>query len=370
MFKKIFKKIDYSVILLVLLLFAIGITALYSANGGETGDSSEVTKQLAWFAAGVVMMMMVIMIDYDIIGKLWIPIYIAIVVLLVLVLFTKPINGARSWFTIAGKISVQPSEFAKIMMIVGLAKIIDYYKGKNALNKISSLAVIFLFLVIPLLLIIKQPDYGTAMALLVMAFTMIFVAGLKWRYIISAGIFAAISLPLMYFFVLPQHAKDRIMVFLNPQIDPRGKGYNVIQSKLAVGSGEMWGMGLFNGNQTQLGILPMKTTDFIYSVISEEMGFVISVLVVILFVLLIIKIINIAKSSKDFYGTLICVGVAAMFLAHFTENVGMTMGLLPITGIPLPFISYGGSSMLTNFIAIGLVLNVCARRQKISFFME
>lgn len=366
MFKKIFKKIDYSVLILVLLLFAIGITALYSANGGEEGDLSEVTKQLAWFAAGVITMMIVILIDYEIIGKLWIPIYIAITVLLILVLFTTPINGARSWFTI-GKISIQPSEFAKIMMIIGLSKVIDYFKKKNTLNKISSLILILLFLAIPLLLIIKQPDYGTAMVLIVMAMAMIFVAGIKWRYIISAGIFAAISLPLLYFFVLPQHAKDRILVFLNPQIDPRGKGYNIIQSKLAVGSGQLWGMGLFSGNQTQLGILPMKTTDFIYSVISEEMGFVISVLVVILFVLLITKIISIAKSAKDFYGTLICIGVAAMLLAHFTENIGMTMGLLPITGIPLPFISYGGSSMLTNFIAIGLVLNVQSRKQKMSF---
>lgn len=366
MIKKIFKKMDFGLLILVLLLFGIGITALYSANGGIEGDTSEVAKQLAWFAAGIVLMLLTMVIDYDIIGKFWVPIYILIVILLVLVLFTEPINGARSWFTI-GKISLQPSEFAKIMMILGLAKVIDYYKKKETLNKVSSLAIILLFIAVPLLLIIKQPDYGTAMVLLVIAVMMIFIAGLKARYIISATIFVAIALPLSYYFLLPQHAKDRILVFLNPQIDPRGKGYNVIQSKLAVGSGELWGMGLFHGNQTQLGILPMKTTDFIYSVISEEMGFIISVLVVILFVCLIVKIIYIAKTAKDFFGTLICIGVATMFFAHFTENIGMTMGLLPITGIPLPFISYGGSSMLTNFIALGLVLNVAARRQKILF---
>ncbi len=366
MLKKVFKKMDFVLLILVLLLFAIGITALYSASGGIEGDVSEVTKQLAWFAVGIILMLFVMMIDYDIIGKFWIPLYAIIIILLVLVLFTEPINGARSWFTIK-QISIQPSEFAKIVMILGLAKIIDYYKKKGTLNKISSLAIILLFIAVPLLLIIKQPDYGTAMVLLTIAIVMIFVAGIKARYMISATIFAAISLPLVYYFVLPQHAKDRILVFLNPQIDPRGKGYNVIQSKLAVGSGELWGMGLFNGNQTQLGILPMKTTDFIYSVISEEMGFIISVLVVVLFVCLIIRMIQIAKTSKDFFGTLICIGVATMFFAHFTENIGMTMGLLPITGIPLPFISYGGSSMLTNLIALGLVLNVAARRQKILF---
>ncbi len=367
MLKKVFKKLDYSLILIVLLLFSIGVTALYSANGGEEGDLSEVYKQLAWFGAGVLIMTVIIMIDYDIIGKFWIPLYGIILILLVLVLFTRPINGARSWFNLGGGITVQPSEFAKIVMIISLAKIVDYFKAKDKLNKLTSLALILLFIALPVGLIVKQPDYGTAMVILVMALFMIFVAGIKWRYVICAVVVTAVALPLAYNFVLPQHAKDRILVFLNPQIDPRGKGYNIIQSKLAVGSGQMWGMGLFKGNQTQLGILPMKKTDFIYSVISEEMGFIISALVVILFVILIVKIINMARNSKDMFGTLICVGVAALFLAHFTENVGMTMGLLPITGIPLPFISYGGSAMLTNFMALGLALNVSARRKKLSF---
>lgn len=366
MFKKIFKKIDYSVILLVLLLFAIGITALYSANGGETGDSSEVTKQLAWFAAGVVMMMMVIMIDYDIIGKLWIPIYIAIVVLLVLVLFTKPINGARSWFTIAGKISIQPSEFAKIMMIVGLAKIIDYYKGKNALNKISSLAVIFLFLVIPLLLIIKQPDYGTAMAFITALLCMLFVSGLDRKYIIFAVVAIAVAAPIVYTH-LPAHALSRIDSFLHPENDIRGASYNMYQSKLAIGAGQVFGMGLLKGNQTQLGFLYPKTTDFIFAVIGEELGFVATVSIVILYIVLITKAVFIAKTAKDNIGSYIAIGIAGIFLFYMVENIGMTIGLLPITGVPLPFVSYGGSSLITNFICIGLLLNISSRRQKAIF---
>ena len=363
MLKKVFKKLDYGLIIIVLILFAIGITALYSANGGEQGDLSEVYKQLAWFGAGIIMMLLIITVDYEIIGKFWIPMYAIIIILLVLVLFTKPINGATSWFNLGNGVSIQPSEFAKIIMIISLARIIDYFKAKGTLNKITSVAIILFSILLPLALIVKQPDYGTAMVLLVVATIMVFAAGIKWRYVISAGIFVIIAVPLSYYYLLPQHAKDRIMVFLNPQIDPRGKGYNVIQSKLAVGSGELWGMGLFNGNQTQLGILPMKTTDFIFSVISEEMGFIVSALVVILFVIMIIKIFNTARNAKNTYGMLLCTGVATMFLAHFIENVGMTMGLLPITGIPLPFISYGGSSMLTNFLALGLVLNVGARRK-------
>ena len=306
MFRKVFKKLDYGLIVIVLILLSIGITALYSANGGEAGDLSQVYKQLSWLLAGIVIMLLVIMVDYEIIGKLWIPIYILITILLVLVLLTRPINGARSWFKL-GPLSLQPSEFAKIMMIISFAKLIEYFKSKDKLNKISSLALMLLAIAIPLALIIKQPDYGTAMVLLVMGIMMLFAAGIKWRHVISATIFACVSVPLAYHFVLPQHAKDRIMVFLNPQIDPRGKGYNVIQSKLAVGSGQVWGMGLFNGNQTQLGILPMKTTDFIYSVISEEMGFIISVTVIILLilVLMLLEYLQILSSVFSYYSPFI-----------------------------------------------------------------
>lgn len=369
MLKKVFKSIDILMIVIVLLLFGIGMVALYSANGGAAGDMSEVNKQLVWFAVGALFCVIMICMDYNFFGKLWIPIYVIILVMLVLVLFTEPINGATSWFRIGNGVSLQPSEFAKIALIIGIAKIIEFFKMKDILNKPLSLLAIFIFILIPVVLIVAQPDYGTAMVILVISAVMLFVAGIKWRYIIGVVTFAAITIPLAYIYLLPEHAKNRIMVFLNPQIDPSGAGYNIIQSKLAVGSGELWGMGLFNGNQTQLGILPMKTTDFIFSVISEEMGFVISTLVVVLFVLLLVRLINVARTSKDAFGTLITVGVVGLILAHFAENVGMTMGLLPITGIPLPFISYGGSAMLTNLIAIGLVLSVSGRRKK-NLFLE
>lgn len=368
MIKKILKKMDYVLIAIVVLLFLIGIVALYSANGGINGDTGEVTKQIIWFAVGILGAFAIIAIDYNTIGKLWAPLYAIILLLLVGVLFTKPINGATSWFTFGG-ISIQPSEFAKIVLILGTSKVIEFFKKKDTLNKPISILAVLLFVLIPVVLIIKQPDYGTAMVILVILVSMLFVAGIKWRYIISAILLVAILIPLAYIYVLPQHAKNRIDVFLNPQLDPRGAGYNIIQSKLAVGSGQLWGMGLFEGNQTQLGILPMKTTDFIYAVISEEMGFIFSALVVILFVILLVRILDIAKTAKDFYGSLICTGVFGMILAHFIENVGMTMGLMPITGIPLPFISYGGSAMLTNMIAIGLVLSVSGRRKK-NLFLE
>lgn len=258
---------------------------------------------------------------------------------------------------------------SKIVLIIGLAQLLSYYSEKKKINSPITLLIIIAFLVAPTLLIIKQPDYGTAMVFLVIFAVMVFSAGISLWYVLGSIVTIASSLPFVYLYILPQHAKDRITVFLNPQTDPLGSGYNIIQSMLAVGSGQVWGMGLFNGNQTQLGYLPMKTTDFIYSVISEEMGFIISVLVIILFILLIIRIFYIAKNAKDTFGSLIAMGIGSMFLAHFIENVGMTIGLMPITGIPLPFISYGGSSMLTNFIALGLILSINRKRKK-NMFME
>ncbi len=239
------------------------------------------------------------------------------------------------------------------------------FKEKGKVNNIFNLLIAVVFLAIPTFLIVKQPDYGTAMVFLAIFAVMLFSYGISLWYVLGSLVALVAALPFVYLYILPEHAKERINVFLNPQSDPLGAGYNIIQSVLAVGSGKVWGMGLYSGHQTQLGYLPMKTTDFIYSVISEEMGFIISALVVLLFILLVVRLFYIAKNTKDMYGSII----VAMFLAHFIENVGMTIGLMPITGIPLPFVSYGGSSMLTNCIAIGLVLSVNRKRKK-NMFME
>ena len=239
------------------------------------------------------------------------------------------------------------------------------FKEKGKVNNIFNLLIAVVFLAIPTFLIVKQPDYGTAMVFLAIFAVMLFSYGISLWYVLGSLVALVAALPFVYLYILPEHAKERINVFLNPQSDPLGAGYNIIQSVLAVGSGKVWGMGLYSGHQTQLGYLPMKTTDFIYSVISEEMGFIISALVVLLFILLVVRLFYISKNTKDMYGSII----VAMFLAHFIENVGMTIGLMPITGIPLPFVSYGGSSMLTNCIAIGLVLSVNRKRKK-NMFME
>lgn len=254
-------------------------------------------------------------------------------------------------------------------MILFLAYIITkiQIRGKDEINRPTRLLILLAALGLPVLLIIKQPDYGTAAAFMVAIAMMLITAGLDKRYIIGSIILIVIAIPIAYNFILPQHAKQRIDIFLNPESDPRGAGYNIIQSKLAVGAGGLTGMGLLKGNQTQLGFLYPKTTDFIFAVIGEEMGFIVAGSVIILYVFLIVKSLYVAKTAKDSVGSLIATGITGIFLFHMVENIGMVMGLLPITGVPLPFISYGGSSLITNFICIGILLNISSKRQKTIF---
>ena len=366
--KYFLKNIQWSVLVCMILLIVIGFVALYSAT--VSSDSDELTKQVIWFLIGIPVMILVTVIDYKLIAKVSPFFYGTILILLVLVLFTPPINGATSWFEI-GFFSLQPAEFAKIFVIITFASVIVKIqeKDKKEISKPLKMIISLIVVAVPIVLIIRQPDYGTALAFLISTILMLFCAGINKKYIIFAILISVIIVPLMYFFVLPPHAKTRIDVFLNPNLDPRGAGYNIIQSKLAIGAGKVVGMGLTKGNQTQLGFLYPKTTDFIFSVIGEEMGFIACGAIIVLYVILITKALFIAKTAKDDLGSYICAGIAGIFLFHMAQNIGMTMGLLPITGVPLPFVSYGGSSLLTNMILVGLLLNISARRKK-NMFIE
>ncbi len=364
--RKILKNIEWGILICTILLVAIGLVALTSAT--QNSNYEELQRQIMWLVISLPIMIIVIFIDYNFIAKLSPILYGIIIILLIGVLFTEPINGATSWFNIGGA-SIQPAEFAKIICILMLALVMTKIQknGKDEISRISRLLLVLLIFLVPTLLIIKQPDYGTALAFIMALIFMLFTAGIKKRYIITAILLVVITVPLLYFFVLPEHAKTRIDVYLNPDLDPRGAGYNIIQSKLAIGAGELFGMGLFKGNQTQLGFLYPKTTDFIFALIAEEMGFIIAAGVIILYVILITKAIFVAKTAKDDLGSYIAAGIAGVFFFHMLENIGMTMGLLPITGIPLPFVSYGGSSLLSNFIMIGILLGISGRRQKAIF---
>lgn len=364
--KKLLKNTEWVILIVSIILAIIGLVALFSAT--QSTNYEEFNKQLRWIFISIPFLILAFVVDYNVIVRFSTLAYIILIALLVGVLFTEPISGASSWFKIGEAFSFQPSEIGKVITILFLAFLINklQVKGREEINKIWKLTIILIFAAIPILLIVMEPDNGTAIAYLVAVLFMLFVSGIDKKYILVALILAVIAAPVVYN-NLPEHAIRRIEVFLNPDLDPRGAGYNIKQSKLAIGAGEAFGMGLFKGNQTQLGFLHPKTTDFIFSVIGEEMGFIATGSITILYIVLVTKSIYVAKTAKDNIGSYIAIGIAGIFFFHMTENIGMTIGLLPITGVPLPFVSYGGSSLVTNFICIGLLLNISSRRQKAIF---
>ena len=364
--KKLLKNTEWTILIVSVILTIIGLIALFSAT--QSTEYAEFKKQVQWIIISIPFLILVSVIDYNVIVRFSTLAYIVSIALLVGVMFTQPINGATSWFRLGESFSFQPYEIGKVITILFLAFLINkmQIKGRKEINKIWKLLIVLAFAALPVILIIMQPDNGTALAYLVAILFMLFASGIDKKYIIFAIVVVIIAAPTIYA-NLPEHAVKRIKVFLDPTLDSRGAGYNIIQSKLAIGAGEIFGMGLFKGNQTQLGFLYPKTTDFIFSVIGEEMGFVATGAITILYIVLVTKSIYIAKTAKDNIGSYIAIGIAGIFFFHMTENIGMTIGLLPITGVPLPFVSYGGSSLITNFICIGLLLNISSRRQKAIF---
>lgn len=369
-FWKIVKSREFKIILVVLLILVIGLIELGSASYTSDTNYSNIKKQIIAVVIGAIACGIALTIDYDLYCRFWYVFYAVCLVMLVLVLFTAPINNARSWFMFFDrKIAFQPSEVTKIVLILAMAKMLTDLK-KNVLSAKDTfirVLIILGILGVPILLILKQPDFGTAMVIVAAMLAMVFIWGIDYKYIRFAIIGALIIAPLTYFFALSPVQKNRINVFFNPDLDPQGAGYHVIQSKLAVGAGGFSGMGLYNGIQTQRGYLFAQTTDFIFAAIAEEMGFIVATILIVLLILLVINSLMIAKDARDEEGRLIAVGLATMFAFHIFINVGMTMGLAPITGIPLPFVSYGGSSMLTNMVALGILLGISIRKTGLRF---
>ena len=363
--RKLLKNIDIGIVISTILLIIYGFVAISSATHIRSGGSVGTLKiQIVAFILGIIGILVILLIDYKSFGDNYMLVYGTNIFLLVLVLvigFTT--KGTKGWIDL-GPVNMQPSEIVKLGYILTFAKYLE--KRKDSLNKLTGVLPAFLHLGIIVGLILLQPDFGTALVFIFISIFMLFAAGINYK--IVAGAFGAflVSLPIMWR-LLKSYQKDRILVFFNPELDPMGAGYHVIQSETAIGSGQFMGKGLFQGTQNNLGFIPERHTDFIFSVIGEELGLVGALLILILFLWLMLRCLHIAKVSKDDYGMLICVGIMAMFLFHVLENIGMTIGLMPVTGIPLPFISYGGSSLLTNMVAVGLVLNVGMRRQVIRF---
>ena len=362
----ILMEFDWLLFILSVGLAVFGIIMIYSATR-TTQSNVNVIVQSAAFVLGCAAMLAVCFFDYEQLQNLIKPIFLFAIAMLVLVLIFGVSGdwGARSWIRF-GAIGIQPSEFAKLCFIITLSYHIS--KVQDDINKPLVLLGLLIHLAVMVGLIMLQPDMGSAFVFMFIFICLLFVAKLSYKYIIPALLLGAASLPLIYRYLLSEYQQKRIQVFFNPDLEPLGRGYNVIQSKIAVGSGQLWGKGYLQGTQNQMGYLPAKSTDFIFSVISEELGFIGAAIVVGLLFVLIYKCFKTAKKADNSFGRYICVGVGAMLLFHVFENVGMCIGLMPVTGIPLPFISYGGTSLVVNMTAVGLVLSVAYHNKPRSVF--
>jgi rod shape determining protein RodA len=371
--------VNWPLVAIVIALSVYGSLMVQSATAGMTGGSGLFKRHLFGLAIGLVPLVVAWVFDYR---KLqgWIGPLLVMDALLILSPRIPGLGttakGATSWLAIGGMRLFQPSEPAKLLTIVVMAAIISTYKGK--IERPSDLAKVLGVLMVPLGLIMLQPDLGTGMVFVAITAGMLLIGGLKPRWFLVLGIASvvlvggllsannALDKALNRDVLIKQYQLDRLLVFVDPSRDPKGAGYNLEQSKIAIGSGELTGKGLGSGTQSNLRFLPEPHTDFIFSVTAEEIGFLGALILLGLYLALLIVALEIAASSRDLFGSLIVAGVIAMWTFQILENMGMTIGLMPITGIPLPFMSFGSSFMVTNMAAVGMLLSVWTRRQGVS----
>ncbi len=359
------RNMDFWLVALTIVASVYGIIMISSA-GGENSVRYVIVQSAALFL-GFIGICAFMILDYEYLAGISTHLSIACLVLLIFVLVPGigvEENGARSWFVL-GPLSLQPAEFAKIIFIIGFAKQLS--ENDLIINDFKTVLKLLGYALIPIALVLLQPDFGTASVFMFIFVIMFFAAGIGIKYIIGGVCALAAICPIAWFFLLQDYQKNRIINVFNPENDPSGSGYHVLQSKLAVGSGRIFGSGLYKGSSQLNNILPERHTDFIYSVVCEELGIIGGVLVIILMSAIIIRCIYIGMNARNSLGTYICTGVAAMLLFQTFENIGMCIGLFPVTGITLPFFSYGGSSLLTTLLAVGLVINVKYRCRMINF---
>lgn len=357
----LFKHVSWGIVACAAAVFILGLLFIYSGSCGPGGavGIAYVQRQLVWGIAGVIVAAALTGFDYRRYAGSAFALYGVFVVLLLIVLLTAdPRRGARSWFSTGG-FAVQPSEFAKIALILTLAK----YLSRGDMPRSSPIYTLgaLLIAVIPLGLILKQPDLGTALVLVPVVCAMLIVARASWLHLLYGAVAGILALPLGWSLLKP-YQQARIRVFLNPQLDPLRAGYNAIQSLIAVGSGGLWGRGWLHGTQTHLRFLPERHTDFIFCVLGEETGFAGCMLLISLYAIMIFTGLRIADQARDEFGRLTAVGITVLLASHVVINIAMTVGLLPITGLPLPLMSYGGSSLVSTCICLGILESISARR--------
>lgn len=423
-------RIDYLLVVTVTILVFLGILMIYSSGFDpiDKVNNGLFKKQVVWFIIGFVLMISVSFVNYKWFGEYSLYIYIFLLSVLILTtIFGNPIRNTRAWINF-GFFSVQPSEFMKLGLVILLAKYLEL--RERDIKNLRELLIPSLLAIVPIFVIIMQPDFGTALVFIPILFTMLFVGGADVSHLVSIIIIAAIALivPMiltyrewigaessnvildffkdvdlllivsgilfaifltaysLHFFLikkiyrkvyipsivlslglffsiaiqnlLKEYQKKRILVFLNPDLDPHGSGYNVIQSKIAIGSGGVLGKGFMKGSQSQLGFLPEKTSDFIFSVVAEEWGFIGALILIAFLAVIVFRGMQIAFESKDKFGALLASGIVALFFFHIFINIGMGLGIMPVTGLPLVFVSYGGSNLALSMISIGILINI------------
>lgn len=403
---KLQDKFDLVTFFSVLALLAIGLVSIYSATYNHPTAKGNLDKQLIFTAFSLIVLFLIYWLPNTTFKMIALPSYIVSLLFLIIVLFIgKTIYGAKSWMGF-GVFGFQPSEFAKIGLILFLARWLT--DTKRDINNLKDLLNTILIGFVPIFLIMLEPDMGTSIVFAGIALVMIFWSGLNLFglfVVLSPGIilfaslfgtipfiFALILIIITLFYfkqdlftsgmvlviniaagfiyeflikILKPHQVKRLQSFIDPASDPLGSGYNALQAKVAMGSGGLFGKGFLEGNQTQLRFIPEQWTDFIYCVVGEEFGFIGSILTLMIFLILFLRLFNISAFARDKFGTLTIVGILTLFFIHFTINIGMNLGITPVIGLPLPFVSYGGSSLITNMLLIGIVLNIYRNRKHI-----
>ena len=365
--KKILNNLDYVLLFGVFLLIGIGIILIGSATHANIDSPNRyyyVFRQAMFALVDIGIGYFLLRFDYRMLKDLAKPLYIFnIVMLLAVMFFGRTVLGAQRWIQL-GPLSIQPSEFAKAIMIIALASYVD--KRVKTLDNFYGWLPVVAYVFVPFILVMKQPDLGTSLVFLAILLGMMIICGFKKKYFLIMGCAGLAAAPLLWG-VLHEYQRNRIRVFLDPGLEPYGSGYHVIQSMIAIGSGLFAGKGLFSGTQSQLNFLPENHTDFIFAVAGEEFGFIGVTIILLLYLLVIYRGVSIAMNATDNFGCLLATGIVSMFIFHVLVNVGMTSGIMPVTGVPLPFMSYGVSSLTTNMLMITLLLNIDLHPQRLRF---
>lgn len=351
---KLLRKVDFIFIASVILAIGFGLMTLYGTS--VKGDISYLRNQAIWASLGILLLIFFAFVSYQQYRHYVIIAYVIDILLLIIVLlYGNTTMGAQRWIDI-GLFKLQPSEFTKIIVIIALA---SYLSEKKGILTAKDIGTSFAIVALPLLLIFVQPDLGTALVILVIWLCLILVAGIRMKHLAVIMLIGLILVTAAFQLnILKDYQVNRLLVFINPNLDPQGSGYNLMQSKIAVGSGGFTGKGLMSGTQTYLNFIPEKHTDFIFSVVGEKLGFMGALILLLIYLSILSRGIKTSVVSDNYFGSLVTLAIVSMWLFQILVNIGMTIGIMPITGIPLPFISYGGSAMFTNMMSAGIILSI------------